>query len=84
MNVHTQIYKQQKRAIRESRNPSHSKRFINLSPGQLDILNCALHELAEAGSDTSGCVISEEDLDVGQEYTWSEGENIIDYPDLRP
>jgi hypothetical protein len=68
MNVHTQIYKQQKRAIRESRNPSHSKRFINLSPGQLDIFNCALHELTEAGSDTSGCVVSKDcirSLDCG-------------------
>ena len=58
MNLHTQIYKQQKRTIQESRNPRHSKCFINLSPGQLEIFNRAVQELAEAGSDTSGCVVS--------------------------
>ena len=58
MNIHSQIYKQQKRAIQESRNPSHSKCYINLSPGQLEIFNRALHELADAGSDTSGCAVS--------------------------
>ncbi len=54
MNVHTRIYKQQKRAIRESGNSVRSKCFINLSPGQLEIFNRALHELAEAGNDTLG------------------------------
>ena len=62
MNVHTRIYKQQKRAIRESGNSVRSKCFINLSPGQLEIFNRALHELAEAGNDTSGCTVSKHSI----------------------
>ncbi|MCP4471629.1 MAG: hypothetical protein GY815_13265 [Gammaproteobacteria bacterium] len=62
MNVHTQIYKQQKRAIQEGRNSGSSKCFVRLSPGQLEILNRALQELAEAGNDTSGCSISKDSI----------------------
>ena len=58
MNVHTRIYKQQKRAILERENSVRSRCFINLSLGQLEIFNPALNELAEAGNDTSGCTVS--------------------------
>ena len=58
MNVHTQIYKQQKLANQESRGSSQTKCFIDFSPGQIEIFNRALHELVEAGIETSRCLIS--------------------------